>query len=56
MVLDYIIVGVVVAGAVAYLAWSLRPRRSKRALPACSGCAHTAPQKSSVPVRTRWTG
>jgi hypothetical protein len=56
MILDYVIVGVVVAAAVAYLAWSFRPKRSKRALPACSGCAQSAAPKAAVPVRTRWTG
>lgn len=55
MVLDTVIVAVVVAGAVAYLAWSLRPKR-KRTLPACSGCAQSEVSKPSIPVRTRWTG
>jgi hypothetical protein len=55
MVLDTIIVAVVVAGAVAYLAWSLVPKR-KRTLPACSGCAQSEAPKPPVPVRTRWTG
>ena len=56
MVLDAVVVSVVVAGAVAYLAWAFRPKRSKRALPACSGCAQSAAPKQAVPVRTRWTG
>jgi hypothetical protein len=55
MILDTIIVAVVVAGAVAYLAWSLVPKRSKRTLPACSGCAQSEAPKPA-PVRTRWTG
>ncbi len=38
--LDSIIVAIVVAGPVAYLAWSFRPRRRAARLPAsCSGCA-----------------
>jgi hypothetical protein len=57
MVLDYVIVAVVVAGAVAYLAWTFRPRRAQRtATPACSGCAQSSAHKQSAPVRTRWTG
>ena len=57
MVLDAIIVALVVGGAVAYLAWTFRPRRSKRtAMPACSGCAQATSPKQAVPVRTRWTG
>ena len=54
--LDTVIVAVVVAGAVLYLAWTFRPRRSKRTLPACSGCAQETAHKQAVPVRTRWTG
>jgi Flp pilus assembly protein CpaB len=56
MVLDTIIVAVVVAGAAAYLAWSLVPKRAKRTLPACSGCAQAESHRQAVPVRTRWTG
>jgi len=56
MLLDTIIVAVVVAGAVAYLCWSLVPKRKKRTLPACSGCAQSADHRSPVPVRTRVTG
>jgi hypothetical protein len=38
--LDTVIVAIVVAGAVAYLAWSVWPRRRAARLPAaCSGCA-----------------
>ena len=40
MLLDSVIVAIVVAGAVAYLAWAFRPRRRAARLPAaCSGCA-----------------
>jgi hypothetical protein len=56
MSLDSIIVAVVVAAAVAYLAWSFRPRRTQRTMPACSGCAQSSAPKQAVPVRTRWTG
>jgi hypothetical protein len=56
MILDYVIVGVVVAAAVAYLAWTFRPRRARPKMPACSGCAQSEVPKSAVPVRTRWTG
>ena len=54
--LDTVIVAVVVAGAVLYLVWTFMPKRSKRTLPACSGCAQESAHKQSVPVRTRWTG
>ena len=54
--LDAIIVGIVVAGAVLYLAWSLRPRRSQRAAVACGACARVGETRQAVPVRTRWTG
>jgi hypothetical protein len=37
MNLDSIIVAVVVAGAAAYLAWSLRPRRRRAPAP-CGAC------------------
>lgn len=42
MILDSVIVAVVVAAAVAYLAWSLRPRR-RRAPAACAACPKSAP-------------
>ena len=54
--LDAVIVAIVVAGAVAYLAWSFRPKRAQRTMPACSGCAQSSAHKQAVPVRTRWTG
>ena len=55
--LDTVIVAVVVAGAVLYLAWTFVPKRSKRTLPACSGCAQESAHKPvAAPVRTRWTG
>jgi hypothetical protein len=38
--LDTVIVAIVVAGAVAYLAWSFWPRRrAARTAPGCSACA-----------------
>ena len=51
MVIDSIIVGVVVAAAVAYLAWTFIPRRRKAAA-SCGAC----PRTDAAPVRTRWTG
>jgi hypothetical protein len=56
MLLDAVIVAIVVAGAVLYLAWSFRPRRAQRTAPACGACARSAAHKQAVPVRTRWTG
>jgi len=56
MVLDTVIVAVVVAGAVAYLVWAFRPKRSARTAPACGACSQSAAHKQAVPVRTRWTG
>ena len=57
MVLDTVIVAIVVAGAVAYLAWAFRPKRARRTAPvACGACAQSAAPKGAVPVRTRWTG
>jgi hypothetical protein len=41
MLLDTVIVAIVVAGAVAYLAWSFRPRR-RAARTACGACAQSA--------------
>ncbi|MBI3854363.1 MAG: FeoB-associated Cys-rich membrane protein [Planctomycetes bacterium] len=51
MLLDGIIVAVVVAGAVAYLAWSLIPRRRKAPI-ACGGCAKSSEHREVSPVRT----
>jgi len=43
MVLDTVIVAIVVAGAVAYLAWTFRPRRrAARPSSACGACAQSA--------------
>lgn len=55
MILDSIIVAVVVAGAVAYLAWNFRPRRRPAPAP-CAACPKTGETRQAVPVRTRWTG
>ena len=55
MLIDSIIVGIVVAGAAAYLVWALIPRR--RASAACGACARSTESRPAVaPVRTRWTG
>jgi hypothetical protein len=41
--LDTVIVAIVVAGAILYLAWSFRPRRqAAKSTPACGGCAQSA--------------
>ena len=57
MVLDYIIVGVVVAGAVAYLAWTFRPRRAKparyRPVPHAGSSAVFPPGPSSRAILSR---
>jgi hypothetical protein len=46
MLLDTVIVAIVVAGAVAYLAWSFRPRRrAVRAPSGCGACAQSASHK-----------
>ena len=46
MLLDTVIVAIVVAGAVLYLAWSFRPRRqAARSTPACGGCAQSTSQR-----------
>lgn len=55
MIIDSIIVGVVVAAAVAYLAWNFRPRRRTASAP-CAACPRTNETRQAVPVRTRWTG
>jgi uncharacterized membrane protein YccC len=55
--IDAVIVGIAVAGAVAYLAWTLVPRRrAARTLASCGACARSSGPTPAAPVRTRWTG
>jgi hypothetical protein len=48
--LDWIIVAVVVGGAVAYLAWSFIPHR-RQPTPPCAACTTHAPAKSVEKAR-----
>ncbi len=45
--LDWIIVAVVVGGALAYLAWSFIPHR-RQPSPPCAACTQHAPDKSGA--------